>query len=428
MQSPLLRPSFEEDWAYFLRRWNFTYCARWAHYGDIESLPDQGWKIHVSCVPSNAQAVAEPVIDYLMRRRINFKIYKSISQYMKDSIGLLSSYSQKGKFITIYPRSYSAFLGAIAEIGRSLKGLDCYAVPFDENILGTPVHYRYGSFKGSHIVDPNGVSHKDDRFKKMPDWMVDPLEPHLPQRPGPSRIMEEKLKREYRIVKAIQQRARGGNYLAKSADGSHVMIKEGRRLADHDQYGRNGMTRVYNDWWFNKEFQRIGVSVVPIIDSFSDDNRLFIVQPFINTIKIYNETISKREEYCADIALNVDLLHREGYFHGDIKVENILFTNGKIFLSDFETSGHVSWDNVSNGRTSAYEPIRRTLLPQARDRYALGVLIASVLSGISPIERINGTSSLTKMCAAVPNAWRRTVTSLLWRSASGAGGHHRLQG
>jgi hypothetical protein len=78
--------------------------STWRFSRPIEhSDPPQGWKLHVSATVLSACAVLDAVAPLLRARTMLFKAPSSLAELKKLNCGLFYSYSQIGKFITVYP-------------------------------------------------------------------------------------------------------------------------------------------------------------------------------------------------------------------------------------------------------------------------------------------------------------------------------------
>ena len=76
---------------------------------------------------------------------------------------------------------------------------------------------------------------------------------------------------------------------------------------------------------------------------FQSDLRLYFVMPFINggeLYKVYSKVKRFPEQlvkfYAAQIVLGIGALHKQGYMHRDMKLENIMLdSNGYLKIIDF---------------------------------------------------------------------------------------------
>jgi len=76
--------------------------GRWAVVGCSERA--QGWKLHVSSVPSQAERLLSVVLPILRARAVSFKVARDRQVLALLNAGSLGP-TQIGKFITVYPPS-----------------------------------------------------------------------------------------------------------------------------------------------------------------------------------------------------------------------------------------------------------------------------------------------------------------------------------
>src|SRR5262249_28090107 len=104
--------------------WKVQRKGIWYHCGHPDNtLPLQGWKIHVSATAANAVEVLARVSSILLRRKdTDFKFALDLSVLF-----LLNSKNWprggSGKFITIYPPNNLCFTEIIEEIYQATKDL-----------------------------------------------------------------------------------------------------------------------------------------------------------------------------------------------------------------------------------------------------------------------------------------------------------------
>nr|WP_245239420.1 hypothetical protein [Streptomyces sp. MZ04] len=84
-------------------------------------LPPQGWKIHVSACPDNAESILEAVWAYRVPRRIAFKFLPGM-----DALFLANTkYAHRGssgKFVTVYPVDEAQCACVLTGLGAVLDG------------------------------------------------------------------------------------------------------------------------------------------------------------------------------------------------------------------------------------------------------------------------------------------------------------------
>lgn len=418
-QFPTLGADYEAKWAAKIRSIGLKKRGIWAWSSFPYSIPKQGWKIHVSSLPCNVHKTVEVIFEAANELNFAYKVFGSISDYMMESCAIGHSYPQKGKFATVYPQDYEHFLKISAEIGRNLKGIEAYKIPFDKNFPNTPVFYRYGCMSrvDGHVLDHNGDLIQDDRSKYKPDFVHDPLACHIeaeldetsrPSTNSPSFFTN------FKVEKVLNQRGRGGNYLASSKyTGGKFFVKEGRRLGEHDQYGRTGITRIENEWTFLKYLKDHDIGVVEPIHFSRVREFCYLVLPFVETENPLKIAYDRRETVAEKIIQIVLDTHDTGVVLGDIKLENFLVYDGSVALCDLETAAHQSWDRISPGGTLAYLPRNKKLFGKQRDLYSLAVLVLFLLNGVDATKRFKHGFSLKSLLSKTPAGLRRDLQKWL---------------
>ncbi|MFD8249734.1 class III lanthionine synthetase LanKC [Nocardia sp. NPDC059691] len=203
------------------------------------SMPEQGWKLHISASTADTNAVLGAVIPLLQREHVTFKFL--VDQRIASLVnGKLWPRGAAGKFMAIYPSSIDQFL----RIGNSLcDELQGYVGPYILSDRRWPnshnVFYRYGAFKARTRVRPDGMHDlvmetpdgdlmvdKRNPFWSPPEWAVDPF-PATAQRAREGQV--DLCDGRFTIESALTFSSRGGVYVAiDRASGEKVVLKEAR--------------------------------------------------------------------------------------------------------------------------------------------------------------------------------------------------------
>jgi serine/threonine protein kinase len=133
---------------------------------------------------------------------------------------------------------------------------------------------------------------------------------------------------------------------------------------------------------------------------FQSETRLYFVMPYIPSEELYSVfcRIKRFPEevvrfYAAQLALALGELHRKGFMHRDLKLENILLQqDGYLKLIDFGVSKELDPQELSQTfcgtpEYMAPEIIRSKGYNQSVDWWAFGILLYEMMFGFSPFFR-----------------------------------------
>jgi len=126
----------------------------WTHCGPPDAiLPRQGWKIHVSACPHNADRVLSIAWDYCMGAGVHFKFLTA----RQSLLAVNSKHAPRGsagKFITIYPVSERQCAEILGQLGEHLRGEPGPEVLGDLRWVGGPLHVRDGGLRPRRLCPP----------------------------------------------------------------------------------------------------------------------------------------------------------------------------------------------------------------------------------------------------------------------------------
>ena len=143
--------------------WTSWFPSKW-------SPPRQGWKIHVSATPRNAESILAVTAKHCFQLQLPFKHLTSLEDLVAQS-GKYADRTSAGKFITVYPSSDEQFTAALDGLDDLLAGEEGPYILSDRRWKSGPVYFRYGAFvppsKGadyvSTLIDPEGNEVEDLR-------------------------------------------------------------------------------------------------------------------------------------------------------------------------------------------------------------------------------------------------------------------------
>ncbi|TJZ57391.1 serine/threonine protein kinase [Streptomyces piniterrae] len=231
----------------------------WLHLAPKDrQLPDQGWKIHVSARPENAERVLRKVWQHCTRHRLAFKFLRTPRLHLLQN-SKYADRSSSGKLATLYPcdeQELEATLnGLAAELGEEPGPY----ILSDLRWGAGPLHVRYGGFAERYCTDlhgepvlaierPDGQLVPDERRPAfhLPSWVPLPdfLTPHRDARNDKAGAEQF----PYDIDGVLHFSNGGGVYSARAkSDGTRVVLKEARPHIGSDSRQRDAQDRLHHE-------------------------------------------------------------------------------------------------------------------------------------------------------------------------------------
>ncbi|MFD6421989.1 class III lanthionine synthetase LanKC [Streptomyces sp. NPDC060198] len=329
-------------------------------------LPPQGWKIHVSAVPENAERVLERCREYLVPQGIAFKFIRSRKVLLRRN-GKYGDRSASGKFVTIYPRDEESLARVLDELGTLLDGEAGPYILSDLRWRSGPLYVRYGGFVARTmktatgetvhcIEDPDGNLVPDKRLPafRPPEWATLPacLEGALADRN--SGTLEDF---PYRAEKALHFSNGGGVYRGSDLrTGEPVLLREARPHSGVDTHGNDAVARLEHEHSCLEKLA--GLRWFPrLIEARKGHEHHFLVREFIEgdtlaaalTRRLPQAPEADPErtaaytrwalDVLADIDQGVTAMHGRGVFFGDLHPGNVLVRpDDTVVFIDLETA------------------------------------------------------------------------------------------
>jgi hypothetical protein len=407
--------------------WTVTHFDIWLRASSERTpLEPQGFKIHVSVMLANAEAILRSVVPECVRAEVMFKIaaHPTLLRFLSSKrYGRAGS----GKFMTIYPPTEAKFLELIEAIHQATRGLEGPYILSDRRYRDSKVvFYRYGGFQNiqslsldgtrrSMIRRPDGTLIPDERvpYFKLPDWVADPF-----PAPGEAEDETEPLNGRYDVAEALTFSSSGGIYRALDRiTGRDVVIKEARPRTDAwfgTDFSVDSITALKREGEILRRLQ--GLPFVPeLIELFQEWEHSFLVISYFDGVSLaklrarddfillsYMDEPERILQFCKRLrALALQLLdaveavHARGLILGDISPGNVLVNedSGEIALVDFEGTCSPETDSEVAPYASQWfnagfrKPERRPLrtLEPFDDFYALGMLLYNLVCPIQTL-------------------------------------------
>ncbi|MDT0378302.1 class III lanthionine synthetase LanKC [Streptomyces sp. DSM 42041] len=264
----------------------------WSHRLN-PSLPDQGWKIHVSANHRNVREVAASALAYLTAHEVDFKIALDLNIFEMLSSKAMSRGSG-GKFITVYPRDVDEFRKVLSDLDGILEGAEGPYVLSDMRYRDNKaLYFRYGQLlptdsvdalgrRMPHIVSPDGPVADDRRpVYSQPWWEPWPFDDW---KPADETEDEELLDGRFRVTGALQFSNSGGVYTAEdTAHGDRqVVLKEARPHTNvNPRRDHDAVDILAREWTFLNRLSDVGSYPAPIA-TFRHWEHAYIAEEFVD--------------------------------------------------------------------------------------------------------------------------------------------------
>lgn len=365
-------------------------------------LPEQGWKIHVSACPDNADRILDAVWDYCVPRRIEFKFLRSPSALMAR-VSKYAPRGSSGKVVTIYPADDAACETILGELGEILDGEPNPYILSDLRWGNGPLFVRYGAFRNRYTVDdqgdvvpaiagPDGVLVPDRRGPVFspPPWVTMPgfLDPHLAARN--STTVDDM---PYAVERVIHFSNGGGIYVGRDTrTGEQVVLKEARPHCGLDGRRQDAVQRLEREYEILRRLA--GIPGIPEVhDRFWLGEHLFVAMEYISGAALGPAIVRRYPlidpsagpveyaqftDWAVDIYRQVEAtitaMHERGVVYGDMHMFNVMVQDdNSIALLDFEVAAPVEEATPPGLGNQGFAPPRGTT-GVAIDRYGLACL------------------------------------------------------
>ncbi|WP_316519680.1 class III lanthionine synthetase LanKC [Kitasatospora brasiliensis] len=352
--------------------WQRLEHGPWVHVrAPHAELPEQGWKVHVSATPDEAERVIDLVLAYCLEHRLTWKFLRG-----RATVHMLNSkYANRGssgKLITLYPEDDARLAQVLDELSALLKGVPGPYVLSDLRYREGPLYLRYGSFSERYCTDEHGrrvpaMSGPDGELVPdvrgtvfaVPDWAPVPEVVAAQLAADAEReAAEAQDDFPFEVTKALHFSNGGGVYLATDQrDGRQVVLREARPHAGLDHADRDAVQRLLSE---RRVLEALaGLECVPALYEYRQVwEHHYLVEEYVEGERL-EEVFTRRcplahpepdeaelAEYTAwaldvveQVAGMLAALHERGLVFGDLHPNNVLIRpDGRCALVDFEIS------------------------------------------------------------------------------------------
>jgi tRNA A-37 threonylcarbamoyl transferase component Bud32 len=396
------------------KRWHLTQSTDpaklWIHFiCENISLPQQGWKLHISAGVSSAEVVLSCVLPLLLEASSPFKVIASSPELANLNQGLYG-FSQVGKFITIYPQNDQEAILLAVKLDEATRDLIALTIPSDCALRpGSLVHYRYGSFgRGLYVQDASGsieTAVRTPENELLPDrrttrynppaWAVNPFIASgtaVESTVQVSRLINKR----YLIARTIALSPRHAVYLALDLDVGRPCVIKGPGFAYP-----NGTVDTALRTLLRHEASILALLApdphIPTLYALieQEDAVFLIIEDIPGELLATRVTkAAEMGEYvplwevihwAKELAGILERIHTKGLVYADLKPSNIIIgVDGKVCLIDFELT--CAQGGQGEYGTWGYRAPQRSQggVTIADDIYSLGALLYFMLTGVEP--------------------------------------------
>lgn len=361
----------------------------WTHVEPRSAeVPPEGWKLHISAIPSTALDVLRRAFPLLVAESVAFKIAAHERNLYELNQGA-GGRSQVGKFITVYPRDDDQAVRLAVALDKATTGMRGPRVPSDRALSPTSlVHYRYGDFLMSG--DPRDAS----KASKPPPQ--DPFELQGVVVPSEQKLIASR----YLITSTLHRSIRGAIHLAvEVTEGKTCVLKRAWRDACAMPDGTDARDRLREEAGLMRRLS--GDPHFPEVwDVVEHEQDLFLVMEYVSgptlAARVHEDTsgghplpVEETKAVARELADALEKMHGLGIVHRDLSPANVIIrADGGISLVDFELALPIGSQNEGFGAgTSGYmSPEQAEAAPAtvADDIYALGALLYLAATGTDP--------------------------------------------
>jgi len=388
-----------DDW--IVRRWRDGNCCWQFHAPSAAADVAQGWKVHVAVAVGEAAIFARTLAPLLADLRVPFKLPASLDAIAAINAGEGGA-EQVGKIATLYPADDACAREAIHAVDRLWPTSAAPAIRTSLHVRpGSAVAFRFGAFDSrSRIVDSRGIIHAavrlpgghlvaDERIigGKPPAGIEPPLPGFAPDgwddvAGNPMAIGDLRLVLLGEIKQTVHSRLL---FAADRDSGATLVVRQ--RAPGETRYPDDGGAeeRIAREFHALEEIDG-KQGCAPRAIAWCGGEMASLAMEDVEGSLLSELPRPMRMRLMPSMARALAEVHRCGWVHGDVKLENAIARDGSVALIDFELAERAG-SRISGRGTDAYMPLEAAKdvhAHPAQDIYALGVSLFHAATGFPP--------------------------------------------
>ncbi len=383
-------------------------------------LRTQGWKLHLSAIPSSAERILDRATPVLVAAGCHFKFASSPGETARLT-GRHFDRASAGKFLTVYPADDCALPELARALHEATDGLAGPRILSDRPYRpGSLVHVRFGGFVRDLRLADNGVyepvvtapdgtfvADRREAWFAPPPWApadpfagtgdAAPARPPAGTAPAPRAVL---IGDRFLLRGAIRHANKGGVFRATDQEtGEEVVVKQGRRHVEARPDGGDVRDLLRNEAQVLEHLAPTGT--VPRLRALIElPEHTFLVQQTVDGVplrlhiqRLHRATAGRPDpEAVRRTALRlVDLVaavHRAGVVIRDLTPANVLVApDGGLRLIDLELAAVPPQKGIRGGTPGYAAPEQWAGHPAGRDAdlYSLGAILFALATGAEPL-------------------------------------------
>jgi serine/threonine protein kinase len=398
------------------------------------TLPNEGWKLHLSATTASAATILARVIPVVLARRICFKFASSLRNLVDINAAHLNSGSS-GKFITIYPPTDQEFVRLARECDQVSAGLEGPVILSDRRVSPQSlVQYRFGTFTSRNleydavgsetfpIVFPNGKKSVDRRLPifVLPKDVHDPIREQASDNRETLRPLNSSvIVGSHELVSIIKRSNKGATYRALfNRTDQPVIAKEALKYTATDIYSRDAWYRLHNEASILRNLKS-APSIPNLREEMTISDRKYLFIDYVDgvTLREYRNRqrmeLDRRSLLVSNLRLMLRLIDTVRQCHfmrisiRDLNPNNIMIdqNDDNVYVIDLELAHNVDDSNVrpiagaTKGYASRFQEMG-ALASLTDDVFSLGGCLYFVVTGSDPVfppDGLGGRSRRTKV-------------------------------